>query len=880
MKHPLARGCAGAALLAMSGFASAQTSPPPAGIAQQNDQNAKSSADGNTASPAMPGAPQSSNEVLQEIIVTATPSVGGLKRLDAAFSEVSLSQEQIKEANLTAGADLLKWSPGVYVESSGGSGAGANVEVAGFPSFSLSPYVTYQLNGASLFPMAGQVFLEGTSLLRPDDTLQRVEMVQGGGPGVLYGDGQVGLTANYILRRGTDTPAGDFGFTYGSEGAERIDGFFGGPINKDAGLYGSIGGYWDRSDGVRDPQFTADQGGQFTATVSKDWANGSLLVYGRYEDFDDQFVTDTPFSYAGNGAWNASPYFNPLTGTESSRADQYLSLPVAPCVTAGCTTPSTIALNQANGRGIELSVVGGEFNWDFGHGVQVLDDFSVSNGVAHMDALYSSGLTPSPQTLQTFLTGHTPASLSGTTASAYYTSTGAAVPLSEEVLEAETRFLSERYHSISNELHASWEIFPGNTLTVGNRTVFYRIRETYYTGADILIQAQSNPTPIGINLTNGTGTYQLASPQGFLNGPGGTNNGANYDNGTGNNVAFFLSDSWKIGGFLFDAGVRDERQQFNYTAENSATVNYTTDPYLLWAHGGTLTPGSTAFDYDRTAPSWTVGLNYEFNPVFSAYVRTNHGVHFLAFSDIQGLPQGNPGPNQTAQNYEVGVKFKNEYIFADVSVFHRTFKNVPVEITSVPDPTPTNPNATANATLVYGSKTTGVEYQLTFRPFHGMNALDGFSLSAQGDYARGTYDDTDGCVSLNGGPPKCTPADNFTGYLLDRQPTFQTRVTPAYDTDTSWGRIKVWANVEYVGTHYGDQIEKQPLGTYYDLAAGVTGLVGQHWEWTVSGTNLTNQIGMTESNPRGTLFGAIAPGPQLGRSIDGREASLQLKFKF
>ena len=97
MKLPLARGCASAALLAMSGFASAQISPPSAGIAQQNDQNAKSGADGNTASPAMPGAPQSSNEELQEIIVTATPSAGGLKKLDAAFSEVSLSQAQIKK---------------------------------------------------------------------------------------------------------------------------------------------------------------------------------------------------------------------------------------------------------------------------------------------------------------------------------------------------------------------------------------------------------------------------------------------------------------------------------------------------------------------------------------------------------------------------------------------------------------------------------------------------------------------------------------------------------------------------------------------------------------------------------------------------------------
>lgn len=186
-------------------------------------------------------APGDGIDELQEIVVTATPTAGGLKKLDTAFSEVSLSQEQIKEAGLTAPADILKSSPGIYVESSGGAGGGANVEVTGFPSNSLSPYVTYELNGASLFPMAGQVYLDGSVMLRPDETVQRVELVQGG-PAVLYGDGQPGLTANYILRRGTDTPAGDVAFTYGFEHAERIDTFLGGPINKDAGWYGSIGG--------------------------------------------------------------------------------------------------------------------------------------------------------------------------------------------------------------------------------------------------------------------------------------------------------------------------------------------------------------------------------------------------------------------------------------------------------------------------------------------------------------------------------------------------------------------------------------------------------------------------------------------------------------
>src|SRR5699024_10126565 len=172
--------------------------------------------------------------------------------------------QQIKEHNPVSVADLLKISPGVYSESSGGE-TGANIEVAGFPSDSGSPFVTFQINGAPMFP-AWNYFSD--ALFRLDDTIDRVELVQGG-PSVLYGNGQPGLIANFILRQGTATPSGDIGLTIGSEGMQRLDGFVGFPIGgADSQWFGSIGGFWRKSDGVRDPQFPADKGGQLTATLS------------------------------------------------------------------------------------------------------------------------------------------------------------------------------------------------------------------------------------------------------------------------------------------------------------------------------------------------------------------------------------------------------------------------------------------------------------------------------------------------------------------------------------------------------------------------------------------------------------------------------------
>src|SRR2546430_12657774 len=120
-------------------------------------------------------------------------------------------------------------------------------------------------------------FMDSSSLFRLDDTIERVEVVTGG-PGAVLGPGQAGATANFILRRGTATPSGSVSVTYGNEGLWRTDAFYGFKIAD--GWYGSAGGFYRKSDGVRSPEFPSDVGGQFTATVTHDLDNGSVEFLG------------------------------------------------------------------------------------------------------------------------------------------------------------------------------------------------------------------------------------------------------------------------------------------------------------------------------------------------------------------------------------------------------------------------------------------------------------------------------------------------------------------------------------------------------------------------------------------------------------------------
>jgi outer membrane receptor protein involved in Fe transport len=806
--------------------------------------------------PASPGAQQAANaknaSTLEQVVVTGTATMGGVKKIDAAYSITSMSSQEIKESNPVSAADLLKASPGIFPESSGGQ-TGANIEVAGFPGGGDAPYVSFLMNGSPLYPMALS-FLDNSSLTRiPDDTIDRVEVVQGG-PAVLYGPGQPGATVNLIQKEGTDVPSGDIGYTAGSDGLQRIDGFLGFKIANN--WYGSVGGWWRRDD-YRDPQFTADQGGSLAATLTRDWDNGSLMFYARALKDHNQFVTDTPILNPNKGDFSAYPGFDPLYGTFSSKADQYETIQVSPCHTVGCT-PGGIPLNLAKGRGADVHTFGSNFDWDFGNGWSISNKLGFTGGQMNTISFFSTGANP--ESLGSYITSQETANGLSTSSpvTATYTNNGQAAGLNQNVTTQGFWYVHKRIASISNEFHVSKELFDGNTLTLGNYTAVYNDHDTWYLGNNMLLQAISNPNPISVDIDSGGNTYQLASPQGFVSGP----STAIQERWNGFNTAFFLTDSWKLDNWLFDAGFREERQQLSGGIQNTAMGDLDDNPLTLYNNNSQyLAPGLNYIKYKKSAPSWTLGANYEFTPNMSAYARLNDGVHFPGFDDLRGAYPGSV-PVQKIHNQEIGFKYQTSWVYLDASAYHRLFFGVPYSYIG-----PTG----QNISLLYGSNTKGVNLSATFKPF------ENFTVLLSGDYMEGYYSNT-------GLEPYTTQSGeaafaSMYGKYLQRQPRVQFRLRPAYTLPTSWGSIRGWLTYEYVGSRYGDLIEQQPLGSYYDLSFGVQAMVGQHWEYSVTGTNMTNQIGITEGNAR--LFGfASTGGVILARSIMGREVQGQIKYNF
>lgn len=786
----------------------------------------------------------SSAKTLDQVVVTG--SATGVKKIDASYTITTATAEQIRDANPKSTADLLKIAPGLWPESTGGQ-TGANIEIAGFPGGGDAPFNTVQLMGSPLYGMPTLSFFEQTSIFRLDDTIERVEILQGG-PSVVFADGQIGATENFILKQGTATPSGSVGLTYGSEGLWRADGFYGFKIADD--WYGSVGGFWRTSDGVRSPQFKADEGGQLTATLTHDFDAGSIMFYARALDDKNQFITPIPLIQSGSDKFSAYPGFDPLTSTYYSKAIQHVFL-------AGYPGGGTNA-DLANGRGAKVNFFGANLDYDLGNGWTIADKFLVDGGDVDTNALFSGN---NPATLSAELAGlGVPA---GATVNANYVGGGVVDP-NQSVISQGWWYIHKHLQNINNDFRLSKELFDGNTLTAGLYLAHYTDDDKWALGNQMLMTNTPNATPITVNYTNGGNTYQLTDNQGFLD------NGAYNisESGRATNKAFYLSDSWRIDKWLFDASARIENEDATNTVCNLTNRNLDGNLLTLYNNNVPVCNGTySTTNYNKTHTSWTVGVNYRLADNMSVYARANKGAHFGDFDNaLRGNTTGNTPPLQKIQNFEAGFKYQSDVVYADVSVYHKQFSGLPYQ--------PTDGNGVpVGSPLLYGSDSKGINLVGAVTP------VDNLKLQLVANYLDGHYSHYSACIPYvnqvtgNG----CAFID---GKQLQRQPKFRFMFTPSYRIPFGWGDLTAFVTYTHVGPHTQDQSGLQQLGTYDTWDFGVIANVEQNWQLRLQGTNMTNELGLTESNSR--IFGSAAGsnGVILARPLEGREVNFQVKYKF
>ncbi|BFI95116.1 MAG: TonB-dependent receptor [Rhodanobacter sp.] len=790
---------------------------------------------------------------LQQVVVTGSASSAGVRKIDASYSITTATDAQIQQANPRSAADLLKLAPGVWPESSGGE-TGANIEIAGFPGGGDAPFYTNQIMGTPLYGMPSLSFFEQSSMFRLDDTIDHVELLEGG-PSVVFGDGQIGLTSNYILKQGTDTPSGDIGVTYGTGDLRRIDGFYGFPIGRN-GWYGSVGGFYRDSNGVRDPQYPADKGGQLTATLTKDWDNGSLVFWARGLDDKNQFITPVPLIQDRPGVFSDYPGFDPLTSTYYSTAMQHTYLESYP---GGGTN-----VNLADGRGAQLGFFGVNFDWDFGNGWTVSDKFLVDGGNMDTNALFSGS---NPQTLSSWESDNgVPAGV--TPVAAYTNGAGTITDPNLDVISQGLWHIHKNLHNVVNDFRISRELFEGNTLTAGLYLAHYTDDDRWSLGNPMLMTNTPNATPIAVSYMQGGQTYYVTNAQGLI-----FNGGYNItENGKADNKAFYLSDTWKLDQWIFDASARVENEDARNTVCNLSSVNIDGNANTLYDNSVSMCNGTYSItDYNKTHTSWTAGATYKIQDNMAVYVRANKGAHFNGFDDMRGNATGNTPPLLKIQNFEVGYKYAADWLSTDVSFYHRQFNGLSYQpsILGVP----------LGGYSTYGSDTKGINFQVRATTPDQM-----FSITASGDWMDGHYSHFQGDAVFYGLPTSDNPTGQFVstyeGKQLQRQPRFQARITPSLHFNLPQGELMLWTTMEYVGSHTQDQLALQQLGSYTDFSIGAQYTYNKHWVFTLLGSNVTDTLGLTESNSRIAGNATDASGVLLARTLEGHQYTFQAKYQF
>jgi len=742
-----------------------------------------------------------------EIIVTGTAG-GGVNRQAAAFAITNITSDAIAKAAPNSTADLFKVIPGVSAESSGGQN-GANIFVRGYPSGGDAEFVTLTVQGVPFFSPPTLSFLENTQLIRIDETIDRVEAVRGG-TGALFGNGQPGLTVNFVQKEGGRDFEGLVKGSITDYGDIRGDMRLSGPLGDNTTLM--VGGYYSSGHGIRNPGFTAEKGGQITGNIRHDFDKGSLLVYARYLNDHGQWLLPIPVVRDGNKVrqfGNIDPGTGALAGPETRLS----------------VLPDGTRTDLADGRGAKLINLGTNFDYEIGDGLQLRYRASYLKGDAD-----TTGLVPA----STAMTANAyAASLGSSVGSLTYVNGGQAVAGTQQVIRAGTWIVRKQIEDFTNDLNVEWES-GNNKFTLGGYYSDFSSNDQWNLGNVHLLTAENNGRLLNLTLANG----QIATNNGFTQGSFFNVNAA-YD---GREYAFYAVDEYQLTPELrFDAGLRYQNYRATGSIENNSSVDVDGNPDTLYDNGTAVLNGTFRnIAYKKGAWSWTAGLNYDFSSQVGAYVRYNRGNTNPFFDNLRDGIFVSP----RVDNYEGGIKVRTDLVSLYATLFHTKFSGLVTTVIQNGAP----------VADIGGARSTGIELEGQLRP------VDNFTIAFSGTWLDAKYRN----FFAGGG------TIDLSGNRVQRQPKWQWRVTPSYDIEFGDSKVSLFSTFSYIGDRFSDTANTQSLPHYFKIDAGVSFDVNQALTFAVTADNLTDKVGLTEGDPRtlGQTGGEVVNArPILGRSF-------------
>lgn len=233
-------------------------------------------------------------QILEEVFVTATSKP--IRRIEAVTAVESITFKEIERMNPTSLVDLVRFTPGIYVQTQAGRVRNF-IFTRGFPDATNNGlvYTSLMMDGVRTFASPEMVPDAG---FRNDLNIERVEVVRGSAA-TLYGRGAAAGAINVISKTGGTTTKGVVKATLGQYNWLQLDANVNGSLNASKSLRYNVGGFWLSDDGFRENLFP-DKGGQLRGNLDYLFPNnkGNLRVYGGLINLKVQNMISIPYPAA------------------------------------------------------------------------------------------------------------------------------------------------------------------------------------------------------------------------------------------------------------------------------------------------------------------------------------------------------------------------------------------------------------------------------------------------------------------------------------------------------------------------------------------------------------------------------------------------------
>lgn len=791
-----------------------------------------------------------------DIVVTGRAGAGNRTKLDTSYSVTTLDNDQIRSRAPTSVTETLKSVPGFWVEASGGEGSG-NVRARGIPVDGFGS-INLLEDGLPVQHDPALGYLNADQAFRIDESIERIEVVRGGPSSIFYSNAPGGVV-NYIVRKPGDELTGNARVLYGpTADLFRFDGWIGAPLADGWKL--GLGGFYRNEQGVRDPGYTGNKGGQIRADLSKDFGDAALTL--SYKHLDDHaiFYTGIPLTKDGDGDIVGLPGFDPHYGTTASRATAFLTLRSA---------DGPVRFNNTDGSAIRLDQFSALAEWRFGDGFRLTnnaryrDSRTVRNGV--YPASISSAATYISSSRGALLAAYPRA----TGVVLRYSDTGEAFDVAGQngngniflnaarpVTVTESEFLDDIRLTKTLELAGTHDLAIGGYLA--------KIKETFRRYSATTLQDVSDNSRL-LDLVAVDASGQVV---GALTQNGVARYGSEFANGEGKQTtwAAYASDEWQVTpAFRIDGGVRYEHVSTNGAQEGSRTVDLGDAATL--ADNNVLTGNGvfTAFDRDFKRLGATIGVDWQFAEVAGAFARYTSAFRLPSVGSFITSATAQPR-TQGIKLYEAGLKYSTPLLSAFATGFLTDFDAYSIGNTQFDPAT----GAYTQQTVYTDTRAYGVEFEGVVRPA----AWFDFTLNATWQdptFRNLAYDELQGTTLV--------PRD-YSGNQLLRVPRVALRATPAVTLVN--GRLRAQMDVEHYTKRFADAANTSQLPAYTVLNASVRFDLTDRVSLWFYCDNLNNSLGLTEGNPRA---GELTSGQAndllfIGRPVLGRNVRLAVDFRF